>query len=446
MGTNTHAHMAADPLMQWDGTPDQTIATVAITRDPVRIGQPLIVAVEQFQRDPHLRLLPVIDAAGRPVGAIYERDTRSILFNPFGHALLQNPSFGGRLDDHVRPCPLADCRQSAQSAIDLVAVQGRDCEGVIAVRDGRYHGVIGGATLLRLAAEREARAALAKAARFERIDGESALFQGDVRVLVSDLVEMAGTLIRLAGDAADRATSNGDHAAGMAVAASQTAGNMSRIAAGGTELADLFQSLEARVEQANAATRMTLDHARMGTVQTQALAESAMEIGEVTALIDSIARSTSTLAINAAIEAARAGEAGRAFAVVARQVKALSAQTRDAAAGIAQRIDHIRSTVSQVAAGHAHMDQAMQTAGQLSTSVFEAVTVQSGFTKSIASNVQEAGSASDHIHSSAEEISHNARTAAGGSRQIQEFAEKLARGSRQLEQRVAAFVGTIRTA
>ncbi len=446
MGTHINANIAAKPLAQWNGSPEHTIAEVAAERLPVRIGQPLIVAVEQFQRDPDLRLLPVVDAHDRPVGAIYERDTRSILFNPFGHALLQNPSFGGRLDDHVRPCPVADCNQPAETAIDIFASRGRDCEGVIAAREGRYHGVVVGLTLVRLAADREARAALDKAARFERINGESALFQGDVSGLVSDLVAMAATLSQLAGEAADRAASNGDHAAGMAVAASQTAGNMSRIAAGGSELAQLFQSLEGRVAQANEATRVALDHAHLGTLQTQALAASALEIGEVTALIDSIARSTSTLALNAAIEAARAGEAGNAFAVVARQVKALSAQTRDAAAGISQRIDHIRSTVSQVAAGHAHMDQAMQTAGQLSSSIFQAVTMQGGFTQSIASNVHEAGSASDHIRASAEEISRNARTAAGGSRQIQDFAERLARGSRQLEHRVAAFIGTIRTA
>ena len=441
-----HSAIAVGPFDDLEGRQRQTIAMVAADRAPVCLGDPLIVAVERFQHDPHLRLLPVVDADGRPAGAIYERETRLILFNPFGHALLQNPSFGGRLDSHVRPCPVAESAQGAEVALDLFAADGNGCEGVIAIRDGRYEGVVDGLTLLRLAAEREARAALAKAQRFERIDGESTLFQGDVDLLVSDLVQMASTLSKLAAETAERATSNGDHAAGMAVAASQTAGNMSRIASGGSELARLLQMMEGRVELANDATRAALDHARRGTAQTQALADSALEIGEVTALIDEIARSTSTLALNAAIEAARAGEAGSAFAVVAHQVKALATQTREAAAIIAQRIGHVRATVSQVADGHLHMDQAMQTAGELSTSIFQTVSMQSGFTKSIASNVQEAGTATDHIHASAEEVSHNARTAANDSRQILEFAEKLSQGSRQLERRVSTFVTAIRAA
>ena len=93
----------------------------------VRLGQPLSQAVDRFQDDAALRLLPVVDAADRPVGAIYERDMRRILFNPFGHALLRNPSFGGRLDEHVRPCAMVEQSASIERLIDLAARQtGRD--------------------------------------------------------------------------------------------------------------------------------------------------------------------------------------------------------------------------------------------------------------------------------------------------------------------------------
>ena len=97
----------------------------------IRLGRPLSEAVDFFQRDSALRLLPVLDAAGRPVGAIYERDMRRILFNPFGHALLRNPSFGGRLDDHVCPCASADRATDIEALVDLFAAQGDGCEGLI---------------------------------------------------------------------------------------------------------------------------------------------------------------------------------------------------------------------------------------------------------------------------------------------------------------------------
>lgn len=410
----------------------------------IRLGRPLSEAVEQFQQNPSLRILPVLDDADRPRGAIYERDMRRILFNPFGHALLRNPSFGGRLDDHVRPCASVERSATIEALIDLYAAQGQKCEGLIVVEGGCYAGMVGGQLLLKLAAERDARVAVARAERLERVTRESGRFSDDIATLIADLVAMADMLSRLASDAAERAADNGQAAAGMAVAAAQTADNLTGIAGSANDLGLLFQSIEEEVRQAGAAIRAAVEQTRLGSAQTEQLRVQADGIGEVTALIDAVARATTTLALNAGIEAARAGEAGQGFAVVAREVKLLAGQTREAAAEIASRIEHIRSTVGHVAQGHGLMGSAIEKADRLSASLFDAVARHGAFSRGIAASMAEAGESSDHVRVSASQISNNAGAAVDGARAMREAASQLAAEAQRLDARASLFIEAIR--
>lgn len=78
---------------------------------------------------------------------------------------------------------------------------------------------------------------------------------------------------------------------------------------------------------------------------SQTLQREAREAGEQLETIAKIADDTNVLALNAAIQAARAGTYGKAFAVVATEVRKLADSSKSATEEISQKIEHLISLI-----------------------------------------------------------------------------------------------------
>ncbi len=139
--------------------------------------------------------------------------------------------------------------------------------------------------------------------------------------------------IEQAATAVNEMTSAVEEVARNAVSTSEASKNATSSAGDGRDLVQ---------ETVSAIERMSADVQSTATLISD-LANESRDIGKVLDVIRGLADQTNLLALNAAIEAARAGEAGRGFAVVADEVRALAHRTQQSTSEIERMIGSIQS-------------------------------------------------------------------------------------------------------
>jgi methyl-accepting chemotaxis protein len=398
-----------------------------------------------FRAESALEALPVVDSNNRPVGAVLERDIRRLLLNPYGHALLANPSLYRGIHGFVSTPPVAEIGVGLGPMFALIS-EGGGHEMLIVTERGRFLGTISARTLLRMAADREAALAAGRAERLRRIAVASEAMRGAATRMSGDLGGASSALEDAALAMNQRATDAGAMGLSMMTAATQAADNIGAIAEQGRTLVGELEHLGQEVTEARSSTTRVAQLIEQGSVRARQLDTATKEIGAVVESIDGIARRINLLALNATIEAARAGEAGRGFAVVASEVKALAQQTRDSARLIATRIGGVRAGVDDVAAGQAGIEAAIAALEGLASSIDEAVVRNRAAGAMISANVRDAAGANEHIRGEAAELSATASDAAKGSDQMIGIARSLMAGAGRLHERLDRFLEEIEMA
>jgi methyl-accepting chemotaxis protein len=255
----------------------------------------------------------------------------------------------------------------------------------------------------------------------------------------TELEASARTLTASAGRAQQLAT--------MVAAASEEAStNVQSVASATEEMASSVNEISRQVHQSSTIADEAVDQARKTNDSVGELAKAAARIGDVVELINTIAGQTNLLALNATIEAARAGEAGRGFAVVASEVKALAEQTAKATGEISQQVSGIQNATQTSVGAIKEIGETIGKMSEIASTIASTVEEQGTATQEISRNIQEAAKGTMQVSNNIADVQRGASETGAASSQVHSAAQTLSRDSNRLKLEVGKFLSSVRAA
>ncbi len=284
----------------------------------------------------------------------------------------------------------------------------------------------------------------ARAERTRELSQLADHFETTVGKVVGGVASAAGQLQRTAGSMSDMADQTSTQSQLVSQSIAQASSGATAAAAASDEFAMSIGEISRQASHSAELARAANDTAKGADETILALSRSADQVGQIVELIQSIAKRTNLLALNASIEAARGGEAGRGFAVVASEVKELAAQTSRATEDVAAQIRTMQgSTNDSVKALKAVTDQIAEIE-LTATSIASAVDQQSVAGQDLARSIDVAAKASGEVAQHVSQVRETALETGAAASQVLSSATELDSQAVELREQVASFLAHVR--